>query len=227
MILGGIPRGYSDKYSDIDIIVFCEKVSKRIREKVKKILNEYKDKWGSVDICATSIAEEEGKLWDMEAKWAYSSAKIIYYDPEGKIKKLIKRKTFYPKKERFKEIAEGVIEFDWYISMADLWIYRGDIASAHYSLNSAVEAFFRAIYAINDKFLPPLKWRLFLINSLQVLLSDIKRRLKDAMKIKKFNQSELKRRKEILREIFNELLPYAEKKLKVRFGEFYKFMKEA
>jgi len=52
-------------------------------------------------------------------------------------------------------------------TVAEVWIRKGDLTSAHYCLNYGVELLLKLIFALNKEFLPSPKWRLFYSYSLK------------------------------------------------------------
>lgn len=95
VFLGGAARGYFNKFSDIDIIVFKKRAARLGMRREDEV--EYKE-----FVIDYEIANYKDKLeseWDMEARWAFSTARILY-DPEGKVEKLIARKVRLKEREK-------------------------------------------------------------------------------------------------------------------------------
>ena len=153
VFLGAIARGYFDKFSDIDVIIFKRR-NVRFRLKYEAEI-EYEG--FRVDYEITNYEDSARSKWDMEKRWAFSKA-LIFYDPESKIRRLINRKVPLKSKERMWMIIEGVTQSEWYANViSESWVYRGNIVSAHYSINAALEELLKAIFAINKELFPPKK----------------------------------------------------------------------
>jgi hypothetical protein len=62
----------------------------------------------------------------MEARWAFSSARVFYV-PEGKVEKLIAGKVRLKDKERKWMTIEGVTQSEWYCNtVSESRVQRGD-----------------------------------------------------------------------------------------------------
>jgi len=218
--LGGVARGYSDKFSDIDIIVFCEKKIENfpIREE------EFEFKGTTIDIGVCVLEDEAKKFWDQGVRWAFSDS-IILYDPKGEIRAFLKNKLIYPENERKEILIENMTQCEWHCNaMALGWIYRGDIVSAHYSVNCALECFIKVLFALNKEFDPGEKWRLFCLHALQWLPKNSEKYLKEPLKVRDFTLEELERRRRALNYLWQATLPKVEEEVKMKFEKFKKLV---
>ena len=109
VFLGGIARGYFDKFSDIDLIVFKRR---GIRLRIKHE-DEIEYKVFKIDYEIVNYDDSAKSEWEMEKRWAFSNAKI-FYDPEGKIRALLSKKVHLKNKERKWIIMEGITQSEWY-----------------------------------------------------------------------------------------------------------------
>lgn len=220
VFLGGIARGYFDRFSDIDIIVFKRKNTKL----EMKAEDEVEYKGFLIDY---EIANYEDKLessWDIEERWGFSTAKI-FYDPEGKIKNLINRKVPLKSKERKWMIIEGITQSEWYCNvMSKSWVYRGDVLSAHHSINNALEELLKALFALNNELLPAKKWQIYQSYSLKWLPDRFREKLMQITIVKSVSIEELQRRRDALNYLWNQMLPRAEKEVAMKFSQFKKLV---
>ncbi|HDH91700.1 MAG TPA: DUF4037 domain-containing protein [Candidatus Aenigmarchaeota archaeon] len=216
VFLGGIARGYFDKFADIDIIIFKKKKAKLGVKHEDEI--EYKG--FKIDYEIANYEDSLKTEWETEKRWAFSNAKI-FYDPEGKIKALINRKVRLKNKERKWMIIEGMTQSEWYCNhCSELWLYRKDIISAHYSISLALEYLMRALFGLNNQLLPAKKWLIYQVQRLKWLPKGFNEKLKEIMLVKDFSVKELKRRRNALIYLWEQMLPRAEKEVGMKFDEF-------
>ncbi|RLE72839.1 MAG: hypothetical protein DRJ37_01910 [Thermoprotei archaeon] len=220
VFLGGIARGYFDKFSDIDIIIFKRKnVDLGV-----KMEGEFEYKGFRIDYEIVDYEDLAELEWSMEMKWAFSMVKI-FYDPEEKIKSLIEKKVRLRDEERKWLIIEGVTQSDWYCNtVSESWIYRNDPISAHYSIICALEELVKALFMLNNELLPPSKWRIYLVQSLKWLPEEFNEKLKEVLLVRDFSIEELKRRRESLNYLWRQVLPKAEREVGMKFSEFKKLV---
>jgi hypothetical protein len=137
------------------------------------------------------------------------------FDPEGEVKKLFSEKLEVSKSFWVKRIVVCGEYLRWYCcplkkdvgSVAECWIERGDLVSAHYCLNYAVDLLIRVLYSLNREFLPAPKWRIFYSYELKWLPGSYKRLLGEAVLVKSFSAKDFRRRLEAVRELWRETLP--------------------
>jgi len=227
VILGGIARGYSDKLSDIDIIVFTDKFSN-----VKIPKGEISFKGCTIDIDVFFLDDEFKEAWSHEKRWAFSQV-VIVHDPWGWIKKLLDSKLVFNDEERREILIENSVQFDWYCpetiykesnSVAYQWVYRGDLISAHFAINTAIHHLFKVLFAINREFIPPEKWMLYCAYHLSWLPRGFKKCIQEAILIREFTLEELERRIKALRRLWKEILPRVEKEVGMPFSSFAKWV---
>jgi len=229
---GGIGRGYADKYSDIDITIFVKKNAKiglpeegemdilvPKEDKIKYGIDKIKIDWGITDY--EKVLKEK---WDMETRWAFSQVKILY-DPEGKIRKLIKKKVVLPDKERKWLMMEGVEQSHYYgIRVPEIWICRGDVVSAHQCMYYGLEMLFQALFALNKQLIPPPRWKLWYSRFLKWRPQDFERKIKRALSIKEFSKEELEKRKRAIIDLWEQIKPKVEKEVGMKWEEFKKII---
>ncbi len=92
-------------------------------------------------------------------------------------------------------------------TVAESWIERGDLVSAHYCLDYAVQLLIRVVYALNGEFLPAPKWRIFYSYGLKWLPENYRRLLGEAMLVKSFSVKDFSRRLRTVRESWCGILP--------------------
>ena len=220
VFLGGIARGYFDKFSDVDIIVF----KRRNVDLGMKTEYELKYKGFVIDYEIVNYEDFVESEWDIERRWAFSKVKI-FYDPEGKIKALIDRKVCLKDEEKKWLIIEGVTQSEWYCNVvSESWIYRNDVVSAHYSIFIALDELVKALFMLNNRLLPGSKWRIYLVQRLEWLPEEFNEKLREVLLIKDFSIKELERRRSALNYIWRQILPKAEKEVGMKFNEFKKLV---
>jgi hypothetical protein len=208
-------RGFVDKFSDLDIIVFLSKRDEHLRKQISDLgMDEQKRLGIDVDLEVHFLEDFKKSKWDEVDKWEFSRAKIVF-DPEGEVKKVFGQKLKLPKDFWIKRIVVCGEYLKWYCcppkkdvgTIAECWIERGDLLAAHYCLNYAVELLIRILYALNKEFLPASKWRIFYSYGLKWLPENYRRLLGEALLVKSFSVKDFSRRLRAVRELWCGILP--------------------
>lgn len=95
--------------------------------------------------------------------------------------------------------------------------------SSHYAVNQAIECLLKVLFALNRKFIPPEKWRLYCSYSLKWLPSNFKEHIRKALLTRKYTLEDVERRVRILRSLWKEVLPKVEKEVGLSFDKFYEY----
>jgi predicted nucleotidyltransferase len=215
VFIGGLVRGFADKFSDLDIIVFLSRRNEQLRRKIRDLGVDEQRRLGiDVDLEVHFLEDFERWKWDEVDKWEFSRAEIVF-DPHGEIKKVFSEKLKVPKDFWIKRIAVCGEYLKWYCcpsreevgTVAESWIERGDLVAAHYCLNYAVDLLLRIVFALNREFLPAPKWRIFYSYGLKWLPENCIRLLGEAMLVKSFSVKDFSRRLRAVRELWCGILP--------------------
>jgi predicted nucleotidyltransferase len=215
IFLGGLVKGFTDKYSDVDIIVLLHERDQNLKKIIQKIGSDEK-KRSSVDVdIEIHFLEDFNKWkWDETRRWDFSRVEIAF-DLNEEIQELIRKKMMVSESFWMKRIVICGEHLRWHCcssednvgTIIDAWIERGDLASAHYCLNYAFDLLIRLIFALNREFLPAPKWRLFYSYGLKWLPKDYRNLLGEAMTVKALSTHDLNRRLKALKTIWTEILP--------------------
>jgi predicted nucleotidyltransferase len=218
IFIGGLVRGFVDRFSDLDIIVFLSRRNEQLRKKIRDLGSEEQRRLGiDVDL-EVHFLEDFNKLkWDEVDKWEFSKAKI-FLDPREEIQKLFNEKLRIPEDFWVKRIVVCAEYLKWYCcppkenvgTMAEAWIERGDLVAAHYCLNYAVDLLIRIVFALNKEFLPAPKWRMFYSYSLKWLPANYKKLVEESMILKSFSIGDFNRRLNATRETWHNIVPKIE-----------------
>ena len=213
IFLGGLARGFADKYSDVDIIALINKQDQLLRRQIPDIgLEERKSSGLEVDLEIHCLTAFQRWKWDETDRWDFSHAEI-FYDPRGQIRKLFNVRLKVSERFWVKRIVTCAEYMKWYCcpptasvcTITEAWVDRGDLLSAHYCLNYAIDLLLKTVFALNKEFLPPPKWRAFYFRNLNWLPSN-HGLLKDAINVKRLTVEDLNRRLKSLREIWQVIL---------------------
>jgi predicted nucleotidyltransferase len=213
IFLGGLARGFADKYSDVDIVVLIDKEDRLLRRKIHTLGSEERQRSGlDIDLEIHHLGAFQRWKWDETDRWDFSHAEIVY-DPRGQIRKLFDVRLKVSERFWVKRIVICVEYMKWYCcpptkrscTIAETWIDRGNLLSAHYCLNYAIDVLLKTAFALNKEFFPPPKWRVFYFQNLKWLSSNHEL-LKDAIKVKGLTVEDLNRRLRFLREIWQPIL---------------------
>jgi len=215
IFIGGLVRGFVDKFSDLDITVFLKRRDERLRRKVYGLGLDEERRFGvDIDLEIHFLRDFKRRKWDEADRREFSRAKIVF-DPKGEVRKVFREKLRVPKGFWIKRIVVCGEYLKWYCcppksdvgSVAECWIERGDLVSAHYCLDYAVELLVRIVFALNREFLPAPKWRIFYSYGLKWLPEGYRRLLGEAMLVKSFSVRDFSRRLGVVRELWCGLLP--------------------
>lgn len=203
VLLGSASRGYADVLSDIDIIVFVDNPFFDKVEKGEQLRGNFE-----FDTIVSYYEFAKNHEWNMDQRWAYSSAKILY-DPNGKIRQLIREKTQLTTKERTNLLVDNIMLIGWYgiapvegetwhgytfWRPADFWIRRGDPSSAHYILDRALDMFLDILFLTNRRLIPDEKWKLNLSSRLPWLPPHYDDHLKEVLLRRTLDSEEFEHR---------------------------------
>ena len=213
--MGGLVRGFADRHSDVDIIILLSERDESLRKKIKKIgADERKRSGVDVDLEVHFLQDFKTWKWNEMARWDFSHSEIIF-DAEGKVRKLIAKRLRVRQSFWLKRIVVYGEYIKWYCcqpqdnvgTIAETWVDRGDMVSAHYCLDYALDLLIRIVYALNKEFLPPPKWEIFYSSTLKWLPSNYGRLVADILTVKSLSKRELDRRLGAARELWREILP--------------------
>jgi predicted nucleotidyltransferase len=214
MFIGGLVRGFADEFSDIDIVALLKRRNEDLRKKLVKLwLDKERLSNIEIDFEVHSIGDFKKQTWDEVDRWEFSKAKIVF-DPNGETKKVLEEKLKVSKHFWIRRIVLCTEYLKWYCcpakkdvgTIAEVWIKRGDLTSAHHCLNYATELIIKLIFAINKEFLPAPKWRLFQSYNLEWLPKNYKKLIKEAMQTGDLSLENFKRRLRALRKLGREVI---------------------
>ena len=215
ILIGGLVRGFTDNFSDVDITAFLSKKDERLRRKIRNLgLDEEKRLGIDIDLEIHFLEDFKRWKWNETDRWDFSKAKIVF-DREGEIKKVFREKLRVPKYFWIKRVVVYAEYLKWYCcppredvgTVAEAWIDRGDLVSAHYCLTYSVDLMLKIIFALNKEFLPPQKWRIHYSQTLKWLPTDYMKLLREAIIIKELSTRDFQRRLKALRKMWRDIVP--------------------
>lgn len=215
VFMGGLIRGFADKYSDVDVIVLLRKRDESLRNRIKKIgLDEHRRSGTDVDLEVHFLEDFRARKWNETARWDFSHAKIVF-DRQEELQKLFRTKLSTSNSFWLKRVFIYGEYVGWYCcptkknseTMVDTWVDRGDLVSAHYCLNYALTLLIRIIFALNKEFLPPPKWEIYYSYGLKWLPSSYEKLISEALMVKSLSKPDLDRRQRATRELWRQILP--------------------
>jgi predicted nucleotidyltransferase len=214
MYLGGLVRGFADRFSDVDIMVLLSQRDEILRKKIKKIgLDEHRRSGVDIDLEVHFVQDFRSWKWNEMKRWDFSRSQIVY-DPEGKVGKLFKRRLKVPDVFWLERIVIYGEYLRWYCcpsrrdvgTIAETWVDRGDLISAHYCLNYALGLLVKVVFALNKEFLPPPKWEIFYSYTLKWLPHDYKKLVTEILTVRSFSKDDLDRRLKATRRLWRSIL---------------------
>jgi predicted nucleotidyltransferase len=220
VFIGGLVRGFADKFSDLDITVFLSRKDEGLKRRIYEI-GLYEERVAGIEIDLEIHFIEDFRRWKLNEadRWEFSRARIVF-DPKKEVEKMLREKLRVSKNFWIKRIVVCGEYLKWYCcppkkdvgTVAETWIERGDLVAAHYCLNYAIELLIRIVYALNEEFLPAPKWRIFHSYSLKWLPKGYKKLMKEAMKIEEISIKDFNRRLLAIRDMWRKILPKIEEK---------------
>jgi predicted nucleotidyltransferase len=234
VFIGGLIRGFVDKFSDLDVIVLLDRQDEDLRRRIYRIgLDEERCSGIEPDLEVHSLEDfRKIKLSEPE-KWELSRADIVL-DLKGEVKKALRKKLRLVGDFWVKRIAICVEYLKWYCcpprknvgTIAEAWIERGDLASAHYCLNYGVELLVRMLFALNKEFMPAPKWRLFYSYSLKWLPEGYGELIKQTLLVKELSVKEHDRRLKAIKEIWRRTMVKVEEETNLSLAQLSKYYVE-
>jgi predicted nucleotidyltransferase len=215
VFIGGLVRGFADKFSDVDIITFLSRRNDELRRQVRDVGWEGQKRYGvDVDLEVHFLEDFKRWKWREVDRWEFSRAEIVF-DPKKEIEKVFREKLRVPQNFWVKRIVICGEYLKWYCcppksdegTVAECWVDRGDLVSAHYCMTYSVDLMLRIIFALNKEFLPAPKWRIFYSYGLKWLPEDYKRLVNEALLVKSSSVEDFRRRLQAMRELWRLVLP--------------------
>jgi predicted nucleotidyltransferase len=215
VFIGGLVRGFADRFSDVDIIVFLSGKNEGLGRRIRGLGLDVERRFGvDVDLEVHFLGDFRRWKWDEVDKWEFSRAEIVF-DPKGEVEKVFGEKLRVRKGFWVKRVVVFGEYLKWYCcppkedvgTVAECWVERGDLVSAHYCLTYGVDLLVRIVFALNREFLPAPKWRIFYSYGLKWLPENYKRLLGEALLVESFSVKDFGRRLEAIRELWRGMLP--------------------
>ena len=222
IFLGALVRDFADKFSDVDITVLLADRDEELRMQIRQmgLSEEKRSGIEDIDLMIYFLEDFRNLEWSETERWDYSKTAKIVYDPKGEVERIFKEKLMVTEEFWIKRTVTCAIYLKWYCcppdepwvqklgvgSIAETWIYRGDLVAAHYCLNYGVDLLLEILFALNKEFLPVPKWRIFYSHKLKWLPKDYSKFLNEVMQAKNLSEEELNRRLKAIRELWMKIL---------------------
>jgi hypothetical protein len=215
VFLGAIVRGYFDHSADIDIALFKKQASEI------SLATKYLKVEGLEIHCHLANYEDElNESWDMAKRWTFSQGQI-YYDPQGRISKLLEEKIPLKPEEKRWLLMSGLTLSEWYINrLTQLWVERGNLISAHHMFAQGLNYFFDMLFALNNQLVADMKWRYYCAERLVRLPTNFQERIKETMILNAISLEELERRQKAFMEMWRDMVPIVEQEVQMSYDEF-------
>jgi hypothetical protein len=214
VFLGAIARGYFDRAADIDIALFKKQGSEiPLTDKFLHI-----DGF-EVQIWLSDYKSELKALWDMPKRWTYSQGQI-YFDPQGKIARLLEEKVPLRPEEKRWLMMSGLTLSEWYVNrLTQLWVERGNLISAHHMFDQGLIYFFDMLFGLNNQLVADMKWRYYCVEQLERLPHNFQECMQSTMSLHSISLEELERRRRAFMEMWGEMKPVVEEEVGMSFDE--------
>jgi len=213
VFLGGLARGFTDKSSDLDVVVFLERKNQVQETQIRDMVTEEGKRSGiDTDLEIHLLKDFPKWKWTEINRWDFSHAEVAF-DKKEHIRRIIEAKLKVPDEFWTRRIVIYAEYMKWYCyppkksigTITEAWIDRGDLTSAHYCVNYGVELILRTVFALNREFIPPPKWRIYYFKDMRWLPKH-HNLLDQAMRVTDLSADDLRRRLEAVRKIWTEVL---------------------
>jgi len=227
LYLGGLARGFADRFSDLDITVFLDWDDKGLQRAIRSIaLDEEKRSGLEIDLMIHDLEDSRKKRWDEIERREFSKAKVVF-DPEGQIEELLSEKLSVSRDFWVNRIATLTEYLKWYCcpseegvgTITEAWVERGDLVGAHHSVSYGLEVILEMVFALNREFFPSVKWRLFDSYGLKWLPEDYRHLVQEIMVVRSFSKGDLDRRLIAARQLWHRVLPKVEEETRMTLEE--------
>ncbi len=212
--LGAVARGYFDSSADIDVAVFKKRGSQ------VPFAGQFQHVEGIEVHCHLADYEEEAAAaWNMAKRWTFSQARL-FYDPQGRIAELIADKVPLRPEERKWLLMSGLCLSEWYINrLSQLWVERGNVASAHHMFATGLDYFLDMLFAWNRQLVADAKWKYYCAEKLERLPAGFREGMQATMLLRDFSLGELQRRQAAFMDMWQEMLPLIEVETGLSYAE--------
>jgi len=226
---GGLVRGFADRFSDLDITVFLDGNDKELQRAIRSIeLEEEKRSGLETDMMIHDLEDSRKKRWNEIERREFSKAKIVF-DPEGQIEELLSEKLSVSRDFWVNRIATLTEYLKWYCcpseegegTITEAWVERGDLVAAHHCVSYGLEVILEMVFSLKQEFFPSVKWRLFDSYGLKWLPDDYRHLVQETMVVRSFSKADLDRRLNAVRQLWNRVLPKAEKETRMTLEELH------
>jgi predicted nucleotidyltransferase len=213
LFIGGLVRGFADEFSDLDVVVLLKERNEDLKKKLIRLWLDTEHRHRiEIDFEIHPIEDFRKQSWDEADRWEFSKAKI-FFDPNGETKKVLDEKLRVSENFWEKRVVICAEYLKWYCcpvkkrvgTIAEIWVKRGDLTSAHYCLNYGVALLIKLIFALNKEFLPAPKWRIFHSYSLKWLPRNYKRLINEALRTGELSLMDFERRLRALQSLGQEV----------------------
>jgi hypothetical protein len=213
-LLGAVARGYFDAAADIDVAVF-----KRRGARVT-FAGQFQHVDGFELHCHLSEYEDEAAAaWSMAKRWTYSQARL-FHDPEGRLGALLAEKVPLKPEERKWLLMSGLSLSEWCVNrLSQLWVERGNFASAHQMFATGLDHFFDLLFAWNNQLVADNKWKYYCAEKLDRLPTAFREGMQATMLLQGFSLEELDRRRGAFMGMWQEMLPLVEAEVGMSYAE--------
>ena len=219
VFLGAVVRGYFDSFADIDVVIYTSPGADI------GLAEQYIHEEGfEIQCWLSDYAEEEAQPWDMAKRWAYTTHQI-YYDPDGKIARLLAEKVrMLPEERRWLMIA-GMALSNWYCDgLPRLWMARGNLVSAQHMFSEGLTHFFNALFGLNNELVADVKWRYYCAEQLAILPEKFKENIAEVLQVHAIDIADIESRQRAFTEMWQAILPRIEAEVGMPYDEFSKLV---
>jgi hypothetical protein len=166
------------------------------------------------------IGAVESEPWEIGKRWAFSESRV-FFDPDGRISKLLREKVPLRPEERRWLLISGITLSEWYINrLTALRVRRGSIASAHSMFGPGLGCFFNVLFGLNNRLVADRTWRYYCAERLEVLPPGFGARMGDVMALHALDEDDLARRRDAFMGMWRDTLPLVEQGVGMRWDAF-------
>ncbi len=175
---GSVSRGFTDRYSDIDLLIYFNHtgyrklVEKRLDFPIARLGSKYKGI--VIDVQWLDLSEEMKRQWTDIEKWDRSYC-LILFERKKIIRKLFASKLHHLKKKRNLRLFNLLSEIKHNLELSQTMIKNKCLVVSQLIMNKILYDILNSTFILNNEYTPIEKWQLHLVYSLPWIPSCFKK----------------------------------------------------
>ena len=210
VLLGGLgKKKYFDKFSDVDISVFINEEKQNNLDWLPEFEFDVFVQNNQIihfNVHQQNLKKERLIQWDDVKKDAYDNG-LIVYEKKNTLSNFLKNKLEIKKSDYKQRLMAQYVKIPpSCLINPEKQLRRGEIELAHQIINNGIENLIDLLFIINKKFIPHYKWKLKKSFDLKYKPKNYQRDILNAILIRSFTETDVKRRIKVIKEVSSEIM---------------------